>query len=86
MDASEVGPVIATSTSGTSPRRRIETNRTMTPGGTFVTTTTTTTQRPKDHSPDAAYNGMSSGLQIKNICVYIYMLILQQISDLCQLF
>ncbi|CAI9737302.1 domain containing 2 X2 [Octopus vulgaris] len=31
----------------TSPRRRVEVSRTITPGGTVVTTTTTTTQRPQ---------------------------------------
>jgi len=36
-------------TDSLSPRRHIETNRTLTPGGTMVTTTTTTTEKPRDH-------------------------------------
>lgn len=41
---------------GISPRRRIETNKTMTPGGTLITTSTTTTERPRDRN-DPSYNG-----------------------------
>ena len=40
-----------------SPRRRIETARTMTPGGTLVTTTTTTTEKPRDGRLDASFSG-----------------------------
>ena len=36
-----------------SPRRTIETIKSVTPGGTLVTTTTTTTQRPQNHRIDA---------------------------------
>jgi hypothetical protein len=39
-----------------SPRRRIDTNRTVTPGGTIVTMKTTTTEKPRDLRHDAAYS------------------------------
>ena len=44
-----------------SPRRRIETNRQITPGGTVVTTTTTTTEKPRDTRLDSHYNGGYKG-------------------------
>lgn len=40
-----------------SPRRRIDTSRTVTPGGTLITTTTTTTAKLKDQKLDAALHG-----------------------------
>ena len=36
-----------------SPRRMIETTKSVTPGGTLVTMTTTTTQKPQNHRIDA---------------------------------
>ena len=36
-----------------SPRRTIETIKSVSPGGTLVTTTTTTTKRPQNHRIDA---------------------------------
>lgn len=38
-----------------SPRRRVEVSRTVTPGGTRVTTTTTTTQKPQHGRTEPAY-------------------------------
>ena len=49
---------------GISARRRIETSRTVTPGGTLVTTTTTTTERPRD-AGEPSYNGVYSQMFTK---------------------
>lgn len=40
-----------------SPRRRIETQRTVMPGGTVVTTTTMTTEKPRDQRLDGSFMG-----------------------------
>ena len=44
--------------SDTSPRRRIDTNRTITPGGTTITTTTTTTERRNPSPRESAYGSI----------------------------
>ncbi|XP_045208200.1 phospholipid transfer protein C2CD2L-like isoform X4 [Mercenaria mercenaria] len=45
------------------PRRTIETSKSMTPGGTLVTTTTTTTQRPQNSRYDTATDGSPSYIE-----------------------
>ena len=45
---------------GVTPKRRIETNRTVTPGGTVITTKTTTTEKSRDHQTDVGFTGVTS--------------------------
>ncbi|XP_060605436.1 uncharacterized protein LOC132757953 [Ruditapes philippinarum] len=45
------------------PRRTVETSKSMTPGGTLVTTTTTTTQRPQNSRYDATTDGSPSYIE-----------------------
>ena len=55
-----------------SPRRMIETTKSVTPGGTLVTTTTTTTHRPQNHRIDANVDSkFFSGFKFwKILCMY----------------
>ncbi|XP_013400223.1 C2 domain-containing protein 2 isoform X2 [Lingula anatina] len=46
-----------------SPRRRIETSRTVTPGGTHITTTTTTTEKRKDQKLEASLHESPSKIE-----------------------
>ena len=43
----------------TSHKRRIETNRTVTPGGMVITQKTTVTEKPRDHRMEIGYAGKS---------------------------
>ena len=60
VDSGEASKLSASSnnTDAISPRRRIETNTRITPGGAIVKmTTTTTTEKPKDHRVEPFFNG-----------------------------
>ena len=51
-----------------SPRRMIETTKSLTPGGTLVTMTTTTTQKPQNHRIDANVDSKIVFIADRDIC------------------
>ncbi|XP_071111304.1 phospholipid transfer protein C2CD2L-like isoform X3 [Haliotis cracherodii] len=69
MDSAEAEMMMGMSSapnSQVSPKRRIETERTITPGGTVITTTTTTTHRPQFGPPQPGPDGHTPSLVEKH--------------------